>query len=83
MHWWRAQRPLRPGDILGALTGDGGLPGKEIGKIDIFDFRAYVAVARKSSGIAYKSLREGKIKGRSFKVRKLSWCAVLTGGLNI
>ena len=63
---------LRPGDILGALTGDGGLPGKDIGKIDIFDFRAYVAVARKSSGIAYKSLREGKIKGRSFKVRKLS-----------
>ncbi len=63
---------LRPGDILGALTGDGGLPGSDIGKIDIFDFRAYVAVARKSSGIAYKSLREGKIKGRSFKVRKLS-----------
>ena len=47
-------------------------PGTDIGKIDIFDFRAYVAVARKSSGIAYKSLREGNIKGRSFKVRKLS-----------
>jgi len=35
---------LRPTDILGALTGEGGLAGADVGKIDIFDIRAYVAV---------------------------------------
>lgn len=63
---------LRAGDILGALTGEGGISGDQVGKIDIFDFRAYVAVARKSSGLAYQCLKEGKIKGRQFKVRKLA-----------
>ena len=29
---------VRPGDILGALTGDAGIPGDQVGKIDIFDF---------------------------------------------
>ena len=37
---------LRPGDILGALTGDAGIPGKQVGKIAIFDFQAFVAVER-------------------------------------
>ncbi len=36
---------LRPGDILGALTGDaGGLRGEDIGKIEIHDRLSYVAV---------------------------------------
>ena len=39
---------LRAGDILGALTGDIGLDAKVIGKINIFDFFAYVAIERKS-----------------------------------
>ena len=34
----------RAGDILGALTGDGGIGGHQVGKIDINDFAAYVAV---------------------------------------
>jgi ATP-independent RNA helicase DbpA len=34
---------LRAGDILGALTANTDLPGKKIGKIDIFDKQAYVA----------------------------------------
>src|SRR3546814_916986 len=39
---------VRPGDILGALTGDAGIPGAQVGKIAIFDFQAYVAVERAS-----------------------------------
>ena len=35
---------LRPGDILGALTGDAGLHASAIGKIDIFATRSYVAI---------------------------------------
>ena len=62
---------LRPGDILGALTGAAGIPGTQVGKIAIFDFQAYVAVERVVAMQALKCLSEGKIKGRSLRVRTL------------
>ncbi|WP_140720163.1 ATP-dependent RNA helicase DbpA [Pseudomonas sp. Hp2] len=62
---------LRPGDILGALTGDAGLSGAAIGKIAIFPTRSYVAVARAQADKALARLEAGKIKGRRFRVRKL------------
>jgi ATP-independent RNA helicase DbpA len=62
---------LRPGDILGALTGDAGLPGDAIGKIDVFATRAYVAIARDLAGKALSRLRAGKIKGRSFRIERI------------
>ncbi|WP_440091369.1 ATP-dependent RNA helicase DbpA [Pseudomonas putida] len=60
---------LRPGDILGALTGDAGIPGKQVGKIAIFDFQAFVAVERALAKQAMQRLNSGKIKGRALKVR--------------
>ena len=60
---------LRPGDILGALTGDAGIPGKQVGKIAIFDFQAFVAVERGVVRQALSRLSSGKIKGRSLRVR--------------
>ncbi|MFK7816487.1 MAG: ATP-dependent RNA helicase DbpA [Gammaproteobacteria bacterium] len=62
---------VRPGDILGALTANTTLPGKQIGKIDIFDYFSYVAVERSIAKQAFNILADGKIKGRKFKVRKL------------
>lgn len=62
---------VRAGDILGALTGNTSLPGKQIGKIDIFDKYAYVAVEQAIAKQALEILSEGKIKGRKFKVRRL------------
>ena len=62
---------VRAGDILGALTANTNLPGKQIGKIDIFDELAYVAIERPIAKQALKILSEGKIKGRKFRVRKL------------
>ncbi|HYJ09134.1 MAG TPA: ATP-dependent RNA helicase DbpA [Polyangiaceae bacterium] len=59
---------LRPGDILGALTGEaGGLQGGDIGKIEIHDHFAYVAVASAVSQRAVQSLNAGRIKGKRFK----------------
>ncbi len=63
---------VRAGDILGALTKNTNLPGKQIGKIDIFDYSAYVAIEHSIARQALKVLTEGRIKGRKFKVRKLS-----------
>ena len=62
---------VRAGDILGALTANTELPGKQIGKIDIFENLAYVAVQRPIANQALKILSEGNIKGRRFRVRKL------------
>jgi ATP-independent RNA helicase DbpA len=62
---------MRPGDILGALTGDAGLDAKDIGKIDVYATRAYVAIRRDLANRALERLRAGKIKGRTFRVRPL------------
>jgi len=61
---------IRPGDILGALTQDGGIPGDMIGKIDITLFHAYVAIHHSVADKAFKYLQTGKIKGRKILVRK-------------
>jgi ATP-independent RNA helicase DbpA len=63
------QDKLRPGDLLGALTGDAGLPATAVGKIDVFPTRTYVAIAREWHDKALRRLRAGKIKGRTFRIR--------------
>lgn len=65
------KQKVRAGDILGALTGENGIAGKQVGKISLFDNRAYVAVTRTAAKLALKKLDEGKLKGRSFRVRRL------------
>lgn len=65
------KQKVRPGDILGALTGKDGIEGKQVGKIHIFDYCAYVAVSRKISADALHKLESGKLKGRSFRVRQI------------
>jgi len=62
---------VRPGDILGALTGETGIAGNQVGKIDIFDRQAYVAIERSMVARALQQLTTGKIKGRYFKTRKI------------
>jgi ATP-independent RNA helicase DbpA len=62
---------IRAGDILGALTAAGGVNGKQVGKIDINDHAAYVAVERSVAQAALERLRNAGIKGKSVKVHRL------------
>ena len=62
---------MRPGDILGALTGDAGLSADAVGKIDVFATRAYVAIARSLADKALARLRAGKVKGRNVRVERI------------
>ena len=62
---------LRPGDILGALTGNGAIAADKIGKISLFDHQALVAVERALARQALEQLSNGRIKGRSLRVRQL------------
>lgn len=65
------KQKVRPGDIVGALTGEGGITGKQVGKIHVFDNTAYVAVARSEVKTALHKIERGKLKGRSFRVRHI------------
>jgi ATP-independent RNA helicase DbpA len=65
------QHKLRPGDLLGALTGDAGIPATAVGKIDVFPTRTYVAIAQEWHEKAFQQLRSGKIKGRTIRVRRI------------
>ena len=58
---------VRPGDLLGALTGEaGGLRGADVGLIEIHAHLSYVAVSAAVSQRAVRSLNNGRIKGRRF-----------------
>ncbi len=65
------KQKVRAGDILGALTGENGIAGKQVGKIQIFDNWAYVAINRDAIKPALQKLGEGKLKGRYFRVRRI------------
>lgn len=60
---------MRPGDILGALTGEaGGFKGSDVGKIEIHERFSYVAIAKGQAQRAIGQLGAGRIKGKKFKV---------------
>jgi ATP-independent RNA helicase DbpA len=65
------KQKIRPGDILGALTGSEGIAGKQVGKIHIYDNSSYVAISRDAAKPALKKLVDGKLKGRSFRARRI------------
>lgn len=65
------KQKLRPGDIVGALTSEGGVSFDQIGKINVVNNASYVAVHHDAIKTARQKLEQGKLKGRSFRVRKL------------
>ena len=60
---------LRPGDLLGALTADGGVAGSAVGSIDLFDNYGYVAVENAHVQNAARRLNERPIKGKKYRAR--------------
>lgn len=62
---------IRPGDVLGALTGEAGFTREQVGKITVTELSTYVAVARNIARDAVRKLSAGKVKGKTVKVRAL------------
>jgi ATP-independent RNA helicase DbpA len=60
---------IRPGDVLGALTGEAGFRAEQIGKINVTELSTYVAVERGVARDALHKLGAGKVKGKKVKVR--------------
>ena len=63
---------IRPGDVLGALTGEAGFTREQIGKITVTDQNTYVAVDRAIAQDVVHKLSAGKVKGKTVKVRVLA-----------
>ncbi|SMN17175.1 ATP-dependent 23S rRNA helicase DbpA [uncultured Candidatus Thioglobus sp.] len=66
------KQKLRPGDIVGALTGKGGISGDKIGKITVVNNWSFVAISAELVKPALKKIQNDKLKGRTFRVRILS-----------
>ena len=63
------KQKIRPGDILGALTAQGGIQGDDVGDIHILNQWSYVAVKRQQLQQALHVLKNGTLKGRKVRVR--------------
>ena len=62
------RKKVRAGDILGTLCKDIGIEGKDIGKINVYDKNAYVAINRSVVKKAFNGLKNGKIKGKKLRI---------------
>ena len=60
---------LRPGDLLGALTAEGGVRAEAVGSIDLVDKYSYVAVRNAQVANALRQLASQPIKGRRYRAR--------------
>jgi ATP-dependent RNA helicase DeaD len=59
---------IRPGDILGAIAGETGMPGKLIGTIDMYDKYTFVEVPREYAPEVIQTMKMAKIKGKSLNI---------------
>lgn len=64
------RQKVRPGDILGAIAGESGLPGKMIGSIDMYDKYTFVDVPREYASDILNAMKNCKIKGNSFNISR-------------
>jgi ATP-dependent RNA helicase DeaD len=60
---------ITPGDLVGAITGEAGLKGRDIGAISIHEMFAVVEVPSKAARKVITSLQNAKIRGRKVTVR--------------
>lgn len=58
----------KPGDILGAIAGETGMPGKLVGTIDMYDKYTFVEVPREYAAEIIGVMKDAKIKGKSINI---------------
>ncbi len=59
---------VKPGDVLGAIAGESGMPGRLVGAIDMFDKYTFVEVPREYGREVLDAMKSAKIKGKSVSV---------------
>ena len=61
---------VKPGDILGAIAGESGMPGKMVGSIDMYDKYTFVEVPRENADAVLNAMKDVKIKGKNIHMEK-------------
>ncbi len=61
---------VTPGDILGAVAGESGIPGRVVGSIDMYDGYTFVEVPRKYSEQVLSAMEHAKIKGKNVRIER-------------
>ena len=61
---------VKPGDILGAVAGESGIPGKMVGSIDMYDKYTFVEVPRENADAVLRAMKDVKIKGKNIHMEK-------------
>ncbi len=61
---------MRPGDLVGAIANEAGVPGSDIGAIQIADSFSLVDVAEGAADRVVVALRGATIRGRTFAVHR-------------
>ncbi|WZL72748.1 DEAD/DEAH box helicase [Clostridiaceae bacterium 35-E11] len=59
---------IRPGDIVGAVSGETGMPGKLIGTIDIYDKYTFVEVPKEYAQEVLRNMKNNQIKGKTINI---------------
>ena len=59
---------IKPGDILGAIAGESGIPGRLVGAIDMYDKYTFVEVPREYGKEILQAMTNSKIKGKSINI---------------
>ena len=54
---------IRPGDILGAIAGECGIPGSDVGEIEILDNYSFFNAAKEHRDAIIRGMEGAQIKG--------------------
>ena len=57
-------------DVVGAIAGEAGIPGKLVGTIDIYDKYTFVEVPKENAKKVLDKMKNIKIKGNKINIEK-------------
>jgi ATP-dependent RNA helicase DeaD len=61
---------IQPGDVVGAIASEAGIPGRAIGAIDIRQNETYVDVKEAHAEKVLRNMERAKLRGQSTTLRK-------------
>ena len=61
---------IRPGDIVGAIAGESGMPGQLVGSIQMYDNYTFVEVPMEYADDVLSAMQNVKIRGRNIQIER-------------
>ncbi|MGK2855846.1 MAG: DEAD/DEAH box helicase [Thermoanaerobaculia bacterium] len=61
---------LRPADVVGSIANEAGVPGRDIGPIEIGETSTVVSVPARVASMVIEKLASARLRGKSFRIRR-------------